>query len=101
MTAALGTTAVFRVVAVGRELRYQWQYKIPTGGWKNNSSATVGYNTDTLQVAASNTRNGYQYRCVVTDADGSTVTSDPATLTVRGGTNSLLLAERQWNETEE
>ncbi len=77
------TTAAFSVSAEGDGLTYQWQYNNPASGvWKNNSSATKGYNTDTLTVEATAARNGYQYRCVVTDANGTTVTSDPATLSV-------------------
>ncbi len=82
---AKGTAKVsFRVQATGEDLTYQWQYKKPGGAWKNCSSATVGYNTDTLTVAGvsgTTNRNDYQYRCKVTGG-GKTVTSDAATLTV-------------------
>ncbi len=78
--------AAFKVVATGTGLTYQWQYKNPaTGVWKNSSSATDGYNTATLNVVATAARNGYQYRCIVTDANGNKVTSKAATLTVKSG----------------
>jgi hypothetical protein len=42
----------------------------------------TGYNTDTLTVAATGARNGYDYRCIVTFADGTELASKPAELTV-------------------
>ena len=44
----------------------------------------MGYNTDTLQIAATAARNGFQYRCVITDAYGFTVISEAAALHVVG-----------------
>jgi hypothetical protein len=43
----------------------------------------TGYNTDTLTVAATGQRNGYDYRCTVTFADGTVIVSEPAELTVK------------------
>lgn len=80
---AVDDTVPFSVTAIGTGLTYQWQYC--TAGsttWRNSSSATVGYNTDTLQVVATAARNGYQYRCKVTDGNGNSATSSAATLTV-------------------
>ena len=81
VTGALGETAVFTVTAEGEGLKYQWQYK---GGksWNNCTSATTGYNTDTLQVNITTARNGYYYRCIVTDVAGNKATSNTATLKV-------------------
>ena len=77
-----GDTAVFTVTATGAET-YQWQWSSDKGKtWNNSTSATTGYNTDTLQVSAAAKRNGYQYRCKVINSAG-TVTSDAATLTVK------------------
>ena len=72
-------TATFKVVASGAT-SYQWQYKAPGGSWK--TATAEGNKTATLKVPATATRNGYQYRCVVTNANGST-TSSAATLTVK------------------
>ena len=83
-----GDPAIFAVDAVGIDLSYQWQYLTATASdWRNCSAATVGYNTNRLQVQArlsgGGTRNGYKYRCIVTDnIRGYTVTSEEATLTV-------------------
>lgn len=61
------------------DLTYQWQQSTDGGSsWKAISNATS--TTYNVSVATSG-MNGYQYRCVVT-ADGVSVISDPATLTV-------------------
>ena len=78
VTAAYGDTAVFTVQALGGNLTYQWQYKTPNGStWKDSSLS--GAKTATLRVVAEKARSGQQYRCVVTNALGST-TSEPAKL---------------------
>ncbi|MCR5174700.1 MAG: leucine-rich repeat domain-containing protein, partial [Oscillospiraceae bacterium] len=85
-TVAEGATATFKVVAAGTGLTYQWQYKVTgTSTWINCTSATAGYNTATLKVVGTTTRNGYQYRCIVKDGGGTSVTSNAATLTVTSG----------------
>ncbi len=81
--AAAGNTVSFKVVAVGKGLTYQWQYRTsPSGTWRNCTSSTEGYNKATLKVEAKTYRNGYQYRCVVGDSAGNSVNSQAATLTV-------------------
>lgn len=82
-TVNAGESATFQVGAQGTDLAYQWQYKNAKGNWKNSSSATQGYNTSEITVAGTSTRNGYQYRCIVTDGEGNSLTSEPATLTVK------------------
>ncbi|MBQ1409928.1 MAG: leucine-rich repeat protein [Oscillospiraceae bacterium] len=75
---ALGTAVSFSVVATGGELSYKWQYKKPgSSTWKNWSGKTAA----TVTVKASNANNGYQYRCIVSNAAGS-VTSEAASLTL-------------------
>ena len=80
-TASLsGQIAYFSVTASGDIASYQWQVKVPGRSWKN--STATGCKTATLEITATEARNGYQYRCIVTDKDGNSVTSEPATLTV-------------------
>ena len=82
VTAIKGDTAKFTVIATGEGLKYQWQYRTSsTGGWSNSSTGNP--QTDTLSVEATERRDGYQYRCKVTDADGKVVYSKAATLTVK------------------
>ena len=81
-TAAVGDTVKFTVEAVGLDLTYQWQYKTSTGtGWLKCSME--GNQTKTLSVPVTAARNVYQYRCVITDANGKQYTSDAAKLTVK------------------
>ena len=78
VTVALGRPATFSVTATGENLRYQWQYKKPGSdtwyNWSGKTSASITFN-------GTSTNNGYQYRCVVSNDDGS-VASAAATLTV-------------------
>ena len=75
-----GNEVQFSVVAEGNIVSYQWQYR-KLYKWFNTSMS--GYNTDTLTVAATGQRNGYGYRCIITFADGTVLTSDEAKLTVK------------------
>ncbi|MBR5451726.1 MAG: leucine-rich repeat protein [Clostridia bacterium] len=77
---AAGDSVQFSVTASGIGIKYQWQVKAPGGSWKN--SATKGNKTKTITVSASDSKNGYLYRCVVTDVAGNKVTSKSAKLTV-------------------
>ena len=81
VTADLGSTATFTVTAGGEEISYRWQYRTSgSGSWRN--ATAEGNETAILTVPATANRNGYQYRCKVTNAN-DTVYSDAATLTVR------------------
>ena len=89
---AEGELAIFSVDAAGIDVSYQWQFMQPNRPWIDCSSATVGYNTDSIQVGPRTgtgiLRNGYKYRCVITDGiKGYTVTSEEATLTVTQSSN--------------
>ncbi|MCQ2458716.1 MAG: hypothetical protein MJ142_08330, partial [Clostridia bacterium] len=70
------------VKVTGEGLKYQWQYRKTADGTWANTTAT-GYNTATLTVPGTASRNGYQYRCVITDKNGKKVTSNTVTLTVQ------------------
>lgn len=74
----------FRVGAeslTGSTLSYQWQASTDGGKTFKNSGLT-GSKTAILTVGATAARNGYRFRCVITDAKGNTVTTAPAVLTV-------------------
>ncbi len=80
VTAALGETAVFTVKASGLSLSYQWQFrKSETDAWTKCSGDSAA--TASLSVEARSYRSGYQYRCRITDTNG-TVYTKAATLTV-------------------
>ena len=78
---AIGGTAKFTVTAEGTGLTYQWQLKKPgSDTWKNSTAS--GAQTASVSVTATEARNGYQYRCVITNKSGISVTSSPAALAV-------------------
>lgn len=65
--------ATFAVSADGTEpFSYQWQ---------ENQSNITGQTSDTCSLAAAADKNGYRYRCIITNTAG-TVTSNEAVLTV-------------------
>ena len=79
--------------AVGRQARFyvslsstqgvtlQWQVSVDGGAtWQN--SRLNGYNTGMIFFTVTSGHDGRLFRCVATDADGGTVTSDAALLTV-------------------
>ncbi len=78
-----GATAKFTVTATGKApLKYQWQSrKNSSSTWANSSQP--GAKTATLSVSATKGLNGWQFRCIVTDANGQPTESNPATLTVK------------------
>ena len=78
-TGAVGSTAKFTVAAQGSGLKYQWQ-TYSSGTWKNSSLS--GYNTATLSVPVTQARDGYKFRCVVTDSSNKKATTNTVTLRV-------------------
>ena len=70
---------VFRVVASGTGLQYQWYYKK-----KNGASWSLWrvYSTDEIKPPANSTWDGMQVRCQVTDNEGNSVYSQAASVTL-------------------
>ena len=78
---AAGENAVFTVAAEGSGLSYQWQYaNAGSSVWR--ASSMSGSDTPEITVPIASYRDGQQYRCVVTDRDGNSVTSESATITM-------------------
>ena len=88
---AENATAYFTVKASGTGLTYQWQFSTEGKTWSNTKMS--GYNTATLQVQALSYRNNYYYRCVITDAQGNSVTTNGAKLTI-GETSAIGIIEQ-------
>ena len=80
-TVKAGATAKFTVAATGKGLTYQWQYKAPSGSWKNVSSAAG--KKAAYSLTAQKKHNGYQYRCKITDSAGNVLYSKTVKLTVK------------------
>ena len=79
VTLPSGETAQFSVAVQGDVVSYHWQYRKI---WKWFDTAMEGFDSDTLTVPAVGNRNGYDYRCTITFADGTVLVSDMAKLTV-------------------
>lgn len=77
-----GENATFTVEALGIGLSYQWQFKAPNGSLWNNSGL-AGAQTSTITVEGKLSRNGQQYRCVVTDESGEQLFSEAGLLSVK------------------
>ncbi len=80
LSKAVGTQAIFTVTATGAGLKYQWQYN-KGDGWKTSNG--TGSKTGTLTINTAAGYNNYQYRCVITDANGAKTISAAAKLTVQ------------------
>lgn len=87
-TVTAPATATFTVSATASagSLTYQWQRSTNSGGsWSNVSTGTGGttasYTTPATSVSSGSANNGDQYRCQVSDSNG-TVNTSAATLTV-------------------
>jgi len=97
-TICTGSSAIFSISATGSTLQYQWQINIGSG-FSNitNGTTYTGATTNSLSVNNSViSLSGNQYRCVVTGACGTAVTSSAVTLTVQAPatiTRSPLQAE--------
>ena len=78
VTVKSGAMAKFAVKVSGSGIGYQWYGKAPNAGeWM----LLEGETKDTIALVASKANNGTQYRCVVKNTAGETV-SNAATLTV-------------------
>lgn len=83
VTATVNTKATFQIEAgLPEGFTYQWQYSRFGILWFNTTSD--GYNTDTLTVSATMSRDGYYYRCVIKDARGGKLVSQEVRLHVDG-----------------
>ncbi len=77
-SAPLGETVVVTVAAEGEGLSYQWYFR--DAGAEN--WITSIYTDDTYTLIMKGTRSGREVYCVVTDAEGNSVTTRTATLSL-------------------
>ena len=89
-TVAAGATAKFTVKASGAD-SYQWYYRTSSSGSWQKCTGT-GATTATLSVEAKSYRNGYQYRCKVSNAAGYKYSS-AATLTVTSASKPTITTQ--------
>lgn len=81
LIAPVGTQAAYSVVARGNGLAYQWMYSTD-GGETWGKLYWDGAQTETMMFDVTSVRAQNLYRCVLTDANGNTVNTDAATLTI-------------------
>ena len=79
MAGNIGDTVTFRVEASGSGIKYQWWQNVGNGWTIIDSSAAK---QPMLTIPVASFRNGFKYRCVITDVIGRSVVSDEATLIV-------------------
>ncbi|MCR5602699.1 MAG: Ig-like domain-containing protein, partial [Lachnospiraceae bacterium] len=84
-----GDKVSFNITATGEGIKYLWQCSEDNGStYKDLNSIWEGYNTASLKVPVTAARNGFKYRCVVTDVTGTGINSNAATLTVTDDSGS-------------
>ena len=91
--AQAGNTVTFKVKAQGTGLTYQWHTSSSNGAkWGNTSLA--GNKTATLSFTAPANYDGRLYRCIITDANGKTVTSNAAKLSFSSTTGTVKITSQ-------
>ena len=96
ISASEGEEAMFSVTAAGGEkpYRYQWQRMTGVDQWENIPDA----DQDTYRIASVQPeQNGLTVRCVIKDQLGSSVTSDPAELSVLPQIVQLFIVDQPVN----
>ncbi len=81
VSGAAGETVLLSVVTQGAGLTYQWQYRQP-GKTTWYDSGMPGADGAVIGVTLTQKRDGQSYRCVISDALGRSVTTDPVTVTI-------------------
>ena len=76
-----GDVAHFAVETTGEVASYQWQYSANGRRWSNLDARWYG-SSEELNLTVSRSDSGYQFRVVVTFADGTVLTSEAARLSV-------------------
>lgn len=104
VTAKSGDEVWFNAFAVGgtAPVLYQWQRRASDGDWQDFPPRNSGYETSrtnslVLVVSDIDFAAGYSYRCKMTDAAGTTLYSNAATL--KKTTSTLAVAEQPENVT--
>ena len=86
----IGTNAVFKVVAEGEGLTYQWQLK-KGKSWADLSSG--GAKTSTMTIKIDSGKDGKVYRCLITNAAGEQLASEEVKITVDSTSTSSSVVE--------
>jgi len=87
VTVAEGEYAVATVEATGTGLTYEWYFS-DNGG--KSFSKTSSFTGNTYKVKMTAARSGRQVYCVITDANGSSVTTDIAVISMRAAALAIV-----------
>lgn len=80
-TAAVGMVVSFSVEAEGEGLTYLWQRRYnANAAWGSDFAGAS--KTNSISFTAAAYQSGYGYRCIITDANGESVTTDTVELTI-------------------
>ena len=80
-----GGYAIFKPVVEGSNLSYQWEFSKDNGiTWNESVFTTANY-----KAITSASWHGWLFRCVVSDDQGNSITSDAARLTIISSSNGL------------
>lgn len=74
-------TMQITAVAVGN-IRYAWEYSTDGRKWESISKLDATATANSFTIKATAARNGYQFRCTVTDENGNKLISECATVQV-------------------
>ncbi|MCR5737760.1 MAG: immunoglobulin domain-containing protein [Eubacterium sp.] len=96
--ASVNSQYVISVGATGNGLKYQWQMSRDGGVTWTNSSVD-GYNTSKITFVPTEAYHGRQYRCVVTDQNGDTATSNGGTILIDTLKDELMVVAQPQNIT--
>ena len=100
-TAATGTEVEFTIEAEGGKAPYTYQWRREVGGAKKVASDIPGETNATIKRTAPAAGTSTTFWCVITDANGDTVTSEDAVLTGKAETSGGAKDKFQQAETVE
>ena len=94
VTADIGQKATFTIAVTGGKAPYAYKWQISeNGSWRNaDSSWGSGFDSASFSftVEEDKLRTGQEYRCVVTDASGQTVTSKTVSVSQKTGSPEII-----------
>lgn len=80
LDAEIGDTVSFTVEAAGYNLTYNWQHS-GNGGSSWTDTPHKGHDTDTISFTVKSFSYNMLYRCIITDGNGNTLTTDACKVT--------------------
>lgn len=98
VAAAAGEEVIFSVAAEGADLAYKWQWRAGAASAWADCTTEDGKDTASLTIEAAEGRDGYQYRCVISDSLENTSVTNMVQLTV-GKTPAIQIIQQPLSAT--